>query len=178
MGGLFVVVFGFFWVFNFSSLPISSPAIIKISGREGLLDIRLFYSAREAFAAVSHYGEEGRRLYLGFLAADFIFIIFYSTAFAFLMTLVAKSVCGKRPSWLRLNVLPLGIGFFDCLENICILAMLVIYPLNSTALGTISGIATLSKWLLTLTAGFCLVGGGMMILLRRLGCWRCPIPRP
>ena len=177
MGGLFIVVVGFFWLFNFSSLPISNPAIIKISGQKGLLDTRLFYSARDAFAALSHYGEEGRRLYLAFLAADFIFILSYSVAFALLMTRVACSVCGKGSSWLRMNVLPLGIGFFDCVENICILVMLTTYPLNNIAIGTVSGIATLSKWLLTLVTGLCLAGGGMIMLLHRLGCRRCSSPR-
>jgi len=174
---LFIVVFGFFWLFNFSRLPISNSEFIKLSGQEGLLDTMLFYSSQEAYTALTHYGEEGRRLYLGFLAADFIFIIFYSVAFAFLMTMVVFSVCGKGSSWLRLNLLPLGIGFFDCVENICIFGMLNIYPLNSTILGTISGSATGCKWLLTMVLISCLVYGGIIILLRRFGFRHCPISK-
>ena len=177
MGGLFIIVFGFFWLFNFSHLPVSNSEFVKLSGQEGLLDTILFYSSQEAYTALIHYGEDGRRLYLGFLAADFIFIIFYSVAFAFLMTKTVFSVCGKRSSWLILNLLPFGIGFFDCVENICIFGMLKIYPLSSTILGTISGSATGCKWLLTMVVTFCLVYGGIRISLRRFGFRHCPASR-
>jgi len=174
---LFLVVFGFFWLFNFSPLPVSNSEFIKLSGHEGMLDTMLFYSAQDAFTALTHYGEEGRKLYLDFIAADFLFIIVYSFAFAFLMTIIVLAVCGNGSFWLKLNVLPLGIGFLDCVENICILGMLRIYPLNNTVLGTISGIATLCKWLLTMAVISCLVYGGIMILLRRLGFRRCTVRR-
>ncbi len=172
---LFLFVFGFFWLFNFSRLPISNSEFIKLSGQEGLLDTMLFYSSQEAYTALTHYGEEGRRLYLGFLAADFIFIILYSITFSFLMTMAVFTVYGKESSWLRLNLLPLGIGFFDCVEDICILGMLGLYPLNSTVLGTISGSATACKWLLTLVVIFCLVYGGIIIFLRRFGSRHWPV---
>jgi hypothetical protein len=95
---LFLVVFGFFWLFNFSSFPISNPEFIKLSGHEGFLDTMLFYSAQEAFTAMSHDGEEGRKLYQVFLAADFLFIIFFSFAFSFLMTVTcpATALRGTR----------------------------------------------------------------------------------
>jgi hypothetical protein len=174
---LFFVVLGFFWVFNFSPFPISNPEFIKLSGQEGLLDTMLFYSSQEAFAAMGHYGEEGRNLYMVFLSADFIFIIFYSFAFSFLMTVTVRSVCGHGSLWLTLNLLPLGIGFLDCVENICILMMLRIYPSNNAVLGTISGYVTLSKWLLTVAVISCLIYGGVILLLRHFGFKKCTVQR-
>lgn len=172
---LFLIVFGFFWVFNFSPLPISNAEFIKLSGQEGLLDTLFFYSSQEAFTALTNYGEEGRELYLGFLTADFIFIIFYSFAFAFLMTIVVRAVCGNNSHWLKLNVLPLSIGFFDCIENISILGMLKIYPLNSTVLGTVSGSITLCKWILTIVTISFLIYGSIIILLRQCGLKNCAV---
>lgn len=174
---LFLVVFGFFWLFNFSPFPISNAEFSKLSGHEGLLDTMIFYSTQEAFTAMTHYGEEGRNLYHVFLATDFLFIMFYSFAFSFLMTATLRSVCGHGSSWLKLNLLPFGIGFLDCVENICILMMLKIYPSSNIVLGTISGYATLSKWLLMVTVISCLIYGGIILILRHFGFKRCAVQR-
>jgi hypothetical protein len=172
---LLLVVLGFFWLFNFSPLPISNSEFIKLSGHEGLLDAMPFYSAQEAYGALTHYGATGRKLYLKFLAADFLFILVYSLAFALLMTRTVRAVCGEGASCLTLNVLPLGIGLFDCVENLCILGMLLVYPVNNTVLGTLSGAATLCKWLLTLAAISCLLCGSIVLLIRRLGSKPCHV---
>jgi hypothetical protein len=164
-------------LFNFSRLPVSNSEFVKLSGHEGLLDTMLFYSAQEAYAALTHYGEEGRKAYIGFIATDFIFIIVYGTALSFLMTATIFSACGNGSFWLKLNLLPFGIGFFDCVENICILGMLSVYPLISTILGTISGIATGCKWLLTMVVISCLVYGGIIILLHRFGFRHGPVSK-
>jgi hypothetical protein len=177
MSALLLAAIGFFWLFNFSSLPISNPELMKVSGGEGLLDVRLFYSAKEAYIALSHYSPSGRKYYLGFLAADFIFISIYSLGFAFMMTRTIRGVCGNRSPWLLLNVLPFFIEFFDCLENSCILGMLLIYPDSSLILGTLSGIATVSKWILTMSAVLSLVYGGVILLTRRLGFNHCRVER-
>ncbi|MBF0526303.1 MAG: hypothetical protein HQK56_14560 [Deltaproteobacteria bacterium] len=169
MLALFLVVFGFFWLFNFSPLPFSNSEFVKLSGHEGLLDAMPFYSAQEAYTTLTHYGVAGRKLYLRFLATDFVFIPFYCLSFAFLMTQIIRAVCGPGTSWLMLNSLPFGVAFFDCAENICILGMLGLYPGSNTILGTISGVTTLCKWLLTLATASCLVYGGFVLLVRRLG---------
>lgn len=173
MLALLLAAFGFFWLFNFSPLPLSNPELIKLSGHEGLLDSMPFYSAQEAYTALTHYGAEGRKLYLRFLAADFIFIPTYSLGFSLLMTRTIRAVCGNSGSWLSLNLLPLCIGLFDCVENLCILGILFLYPDNSTILGTLSGFVTSGKWLLTLPAALCLAYGGVVLLMRRLGFMYC-----
>ena len=177
MLALFGLCFGFFWLFNFSPLPLSNAAFVKLSGHEGLLDTMLFYSAQEAYTSLTHYGAAGRKLYPLFLAADFLFIPAYSFAFAFLMTLTVRALCGEKTWWSALNLLPLGIGLFDCMENLCILGMLSLYPGSNPVLGTLAGGATLSKWLLTLTALSCLIIGGILLLANRLGFRPCPVCR-
>ena len=166
---LFLIVFGFFWLFNFSPFPVSNAEFIRLSGHEGLLDTMFFYTAQEAFMALAHYGEKGRELYQIFIAADFLFIIFYSFAFAFLMTAITRLVYGENSLWSRLNLLPLTIGFWDCIENICIYSMLRVYPSNNAVLGTISGYATLLKWLLTVVLILFLIYGSILLLLHYLG---------
>jgi hypothetical protein len=99
MLALLLAAFGFFWLFNFSPLPISNNELIKLSSSEGLLDVRPFYSAAEAYSALTHYGAAGREFYLRFLAADFIFIPVYSLGFGLLMARVVRAVCGAGSPW-------------------------------------------------------------------------------
>ena len=47
--GLLICAAGFFWLFNFSALSLSDPGLKRVSGGEGLLALRLYYSAQEAF---------------------------------------------------------------------------------------------------------------------------------
>ena len=164
---------GFFWLFNFSTLPLSNPELVKLSGQEGLLDLMPHYSAKEAFAALSHYGPAGRDLYLRFLAADFVFIPIYSLGFAFLMTRTLRAVCMENTTWSWLSLLPFGIGLFDGIENLSILTMLSLYPEASVVVGTLSGIATLCKHLLTLLTLLSLGYGGVILLMQQFGFKPC-----
>jgi hypothetical protein len=160
---------GFFWLFNFSALPLSNPELKRLSRGQGLLDLMWYYTAQEAFAILCRYGTAGRELYLRFLAADFVFIPVYSLGFAFLMTRAVRAVCTQGNSWLWLNLLPFGIGIFDSVENLCILVMLNLYPDTAVVFGTLSGIATLCKSVLTLLALLSLGCIGLIWLMRRLG---------
>ena len=165
---LFSASIVFLWMFNVSSLPLSNPELVKISGREGLLDLMVFYSAEEAYAALGHYGPTGRALYYRFLAADFVFIPIYSFGLVLLMTRNVQVVCNDSQAWLWLNVLPFGIGFFDCIENLSIFGMLGHYPGYSLALGTLAGVSTLCKYALTVLVLSMLAYGGVVLLGRKL----------
>ncbi len=169
MSVLLVAAAWFFWQFNFSSLPVSNRALVKISGHDGLLDLRLFYTAPEAFATLSHYGEAGRELYVKFLAVDFIFIPIYSLGLGFLMTWLVRAAFRGDPARLRLNLLPLGIGILDATENVFILAMLALYPNSNLVIGTLSGIATFCKFVLTFLAALCFVYLLASVALQRWG---------
>ena len=114
----------------------------------------------------------------GFLAADFVFILVYSLGFAFLMTRAVRAVCTRGNSWLWLNLLPFGIGIFDSVENFCILVMLSFYPDTVVVFGTLSGIATLCKYVLALLALLTLGCLGLILLLRRLSFKHCAANRP
>lgn len=168
MAALLLAVIGFFWLFNFSSFPLSNPQLVKLSGGEGLLDLKPFYSPHEAFAALGRYGTEGRALYRRYLAADFVFPWVYGFGFALLMTRTVRAVFGEKTPWLKLNLLPLAVAAFDYVENICILRMLSTYPEFSPSMGTLSGIATLGKTVLSAIGLLSLAIGGFVVLKGRL----------
>lgn len=168
-GVLLLASAGFLGLFSFSASPLSNAEMTRISGGEGFLDVKPFYSAQEAFAALGRYGTEGRELYQRFLIADFAFPLAYGLGLAFLLTRTARAAWGIGTPWLRLNLLPLGIALFDYVENLCTLGMLNVYPGTSLTLGSLAGIATLSKHLLTFATFLCLAFGGLSLLVRRLG---------
>jgi hypothetical protein len=169
---LLLVVAVFFWLFNFSSMPFSNPSLMKISGGVGLLDVMPYYSGHEAFAMLNQYGAQGRDLYLRFLVADFMFIPAYSLGFALLFTRTLRAKFREHDTWLWLNLLPLACGLFDCLENLCVLGMLFMYPGTSLALGTLSGLATLGKTVLTFVSLLCMGSLAMSLLIRRMSSLR------
>jgi hypothetical protein len=139
----------FFWLFSFSSLPLSSPELRKLSNGEDLLDIRFHYSAEEAFQALDRYGTAGRALYLRFLAADCIFAPIYGFAFALLMTRLSRGILSPSSRLNRINLLPLLIVTSDLAENTFIFLLIQTYPKQNYLVGSLAGIATLTKWSLT-----------------------------
>src|ERR1051325_7548646 len=160
---------GFSWLFNYSSFPFSNPELLKLSGGEGLLDLLPFYTAEKAFTALGHYGTAGRALYSRYLGADFIFLPVYAFSLALLVTRTVQATWGEGSTRLWLNLLPFGIALFDIVENLCIMAMLNTYPATYVTLGTLSGVATFGKTLLTTATLICLAYGGLVLLLRRIG---------
>jgi len=166
MFGLLSCAAFFFWLFNFSTLPLSNPELKRVSNGEGLLDLRLYYSAQEAFQTIESYGPQGRALYLRFLAADFVFVPIYGLAFALLFSRVALTLWGRASSRLRVNLLPLGIVLADFVENICLFLLLTGYPEHSLFVGTLAGMATLTKHVLTFSALLFLAYGCLRLLMR------------
>lgn len=165
---LMLAVAAFFWLFNFSSVSFSNPSLIKVSESAGLLDTLSYYDAEQAYALLYRYGTEGRKLYLKFLVVDFMFIPVYAVGFSLLFTKLIRARYGESGAWLWLNLLPIAIGLFDCLENFCILNMLHIYPVSNRALGTLSGLATLGKTILSIFSLLCLGYFGIALLLQRM----------
>lgn len=136
---------GFFWLFNFSELPVSNPTLMRLDGGVGLLDLRWFYTAGAAYRALESYGAAGRAFYLHFLAADFVFIPLYGFGFALLIRRVSRAAWGETTPWRHAALLPLATALLDCVENLCTLSALLLYPARSTTLGTLGGLATLAK---------------------------------
>jgi len=169
MVSLLIAVACFFWLFNFSALPLSNPELKRVSNGEELLDLRLYYSAQEAFRTIESYGAEGRALYLRFLAADFVFVPIYGLGFALLFTRMALALWGRSSSRMWINLLPLGIVLADFLENICLLLLLTGYPERSLFVGALAGVATLTKHVLTFSALLFLVIGCLSLLTRGFG---------
>lgn len=134
IGGLRVL----FLVIQFLGATVN-PALVKLSGREGLLDLKLYDTAQQAFTMLDRYGAVGRALCFRFLAAAVVFIPVYSLGFAFLLARILRKLCAVDSAWRLLSLLPLGIGGFDIIENSTMLSMRLLYPHGSGAIDALAG---------------------------------------
>lgn len=158
---------GYFWVFNFSSLPFSNPALIAAGCGEGLLDLRPYYNASAAHQALDCYGNRGRAIYQRFLVADMSFVLIYGSGFTLLLSRLLASLTTPASRWRIANLLPLSVAIADAMENILLFTMLAAYPRFLPMLGDLAGLATLLKGVLTVASLATLVGCVGTLLWRR-----------
>lgn len=168
MIALFLGVAFFFWLFNFSSFPVSDPELRRLSNGEGLLDVRFYYTAQEAFRAMDRYGVPGRALYLRFLALDSIFAPLYGLAFSLLFTRLTRKIHYSTSRWNKTNLLPIAIATTDITENVCLFLLLEAFPKKYHVVGSLAGIATLTKWCLTIVTLGVLIFQCLYLVMRRL----------
>jgi hypothetical protein len=93
------------------------------------------------------------------LTGDILYPIVYTLFFSLAITWLFQRGFASTSSMHKYNVVPFGGWFFDLLENICIVAMLSIYPSTPALLAWISTIFTSVKWLFAVeSVGLLLVG--------------------
>jgi hypothetical protein len=134
--------------FNAVVLPAQSAKIAAGSGGSGPIDLQLFYAPEKVFGMIASYSPEVRASYRTFeMTGDIIYPIVYTLFFALLITWLFQRGFVSNSNMQKYNVVPFGAWLFDLLENICIVTMLSIYPSTPSALGLVSGVITLIKWL-------------------------------
>ena len=71
--------------------------------------------------------------------------ILYTLAFSLLISWLFQRSFKPGSKLQKLNVLPVGAGIFDLLENICIVTLLTVYPAQPAVVAWLSTICTMSK---------------------------------
>ena len=136
---VFVLVY---FIFPFYLLP-------KILPQGQPLDLYLYYTPVEAYSLIDSYGEENRRAYaLGSATIDMLYPLCYSTFLGLVLTFFIVRCYHKdsKIHWFRL--FPYSLMVADFFENICIIAMLTNFPEKLPKIALLSGLLTLTKWLL------------------------------
>ena len=124
------------------------------------LDLMFFYTPEQAFAMMDKYGEAGRSIYLRIeLTADIIYPIIYTLFYGLLISwLFQRSFTPENPMQ-KWNLMPVGAWFFDLLENVGIVTMLMTYPAKPAILAWITMLFGSLKWAaFVVTIGLVLVG--------------------
>lgn len=141
-GWLILALFAAFVAFMAVTLPALQAAP---GGSIVSLDAQLFYTPEEAFSTVASYGDAAPFWIRMYLTWDIVNPILYTLAFGLLISWLFQRSFKPGSKLQKLNVLPVGAGLFDLLENISIVILLAVYPAQPTVLAWISTICTVSK---------------------------------
>ena len=125
------------------NLPLADPTLISMS-----LDGRFGYTPEHAFSAVASYGDKGRVQMIWIHLGDFILITLYTSMFCLSISWLFQRGFKLDSRMRRLNLVPLLGGFFDAMENIWIITMILVYPAQPTTVAWLSTISTMSKYIM------------------------------
>ena len=130
---LFIV---FFILINFSGIGVAG--LLKITGGPNILDFEFGYNRNEAYQMLTALRNEGRSFYLTrILPIDFIFPLSYMLLYFGWIAFLIKHIHGicNNCSFVKHNriykyllFIPILATFFDFIENIGIISMLINYP--------------------------------------------------
>ena len=146
--------------FNAVILPGQQAKLQAGSGGTGPIDLQFFYTPEKVYGMIASYGDEVRASYRTFeLTGDIIYPIVYTLFFSLVITWLFQRGFASNSSMHKYNVVPFGAWLFDLFENLCIVAMLSVYPSTPVALAWVSTIFTMTKWLFILPTALLLLYG-------------------
>lgn len=144
-GWLILSVFAALVLFMAITLPLLS-LIYPAADEMVSLDDPVFYTPEEVFSIVESWGDGGRTYQLWLhltwdLIVPILGFLFVGLSVSWLLQR------GFRPGskLQKLNLLALG-SVFDLLENICLMIMIVVYPVRPVAVAWLKTIFTMNKY--------------------------------
>lgn len=112
------------------------------------LDLMFFATPDKIFDMIERYGESGRVFYRNIeLTVDIVYPIVYLFAFGLLISWLFKRGFASNNSMRQWNIMPIGMWFFDLLENLNIVTLLTLHPAEPIILGWTLFIFSAVKWL-------------------------------
>lgn len=142
-------------------MPLAAGILAFVANNSVLpLDLLFFYRPQQAFDMMDKYGEAGRAFYLRIeLTADILYPIIYTMFLGLLLSWLFQRAYAPDSPMQKLNVMPVGTWFFDMLENLGIVSMLMVYPSKPDLLAWITMIFGSLKWgLFVVTVGLAMAG--------------------
>jgi len=125
------------------NLPLADPTLVSMS-----LDGQFAYTPEQAFSAVASYGDNGRDQMIWIHLGDFFLITLYTSMFCLSISWLFQRGFKLDSRIQKLNLVPLLGGFFDVMENIWIMAMILVYPAQPTIVAWLSTISTMGKYIM------------------------------
>lgn len=141
-GRLILTLLVAFVAFEAATLPALQGAP---GGSIESLDARFFYPPGEAFSTVGAYGDAGPFWIRVYLTWDIVNPIMYTLIYSLIISWLFQRGLKPESMMQRMNVLPIGAGLFDLLENISIVTLLATYPARLTGVAWLSTVCTMSK---------------------------------
>lgn len=144
------------------NLPLADPGLISMS-----LDGQFAYTPEQAFSAVASFGDDGRAQMIWIHLADFILITLYTLMFCLSISWLFQRGFKLDNRMQRLNLVPILGGFFDLMENIWIITLILSYPAQPTVVAWLSTISTTGKYIMGIPIVLLLVIGLVKAAMNR-----------
>lgn len=127
--------------------PFGIAELKSITGGIGVLDMEVFYTPDQAYAFLAAMGEAGRSFELThIIPLDLLVPFFYALFLSTFITWLLHRWLPVGSGWHRLNVVPVIGALFDYLENLGIIAMLLVWPVQVQGVAPITMAATFLKF--------------------------------
>jgi hypothetical protein len=131
------------------------------------LDGKFAYTPEQAFSAVASYGDANRAQMIWIHLADFFLITLYTLMFCFSISWLFQRSFSLDNRMQRLNVVPILGGFFDVLENVWIITIILVFPAQPTVVALLSTISTTGKYIMGVPIVLLLVIGLVKAAMNR-----------
>ncbi|MBL1215690.1 MAG: hypothetical protein D8M61_20270 [Ignavibacteriae bacterium] len=131
----------------FVMLFVTIPNVMNYANGMELFDLQpTGYSAEYAKALLDTLGSEGRQAYLYYqIPLDMVYPLLFALTYSLMLFYLFKKILKTNSKLFALSIVPLIAGFFDYLENIGIIIMLVMYPGFSTITANVTNIFSILK---------------------------------
>ena len=129
-------------------MPLVDGLMKSGTGLEQPLDLMFLATPDKMFAMIEQYGEYGRVFYRNVeLTVDILYPIVYTLAFGLLISWLFQRGYKSDSRMQKLNVVPVGMWFFDLMENLGIVTMLTMWPSQPVALAWLTTVISTIKWI-------------------------------
>ena len=154
-----------FAVFTALVLPAQAEAGAFYTVRYAAPDTSVWYFPDDLYAAAEAWGRDGRAAYVhARVTFDVIWPMVYGTLLMTTLAWVWARGTASGSRWRGVALIPVVAVALDYAENICTATVMARYPARTPVLAELAPLFTAGKWL-TLSAGFLLLGIGVIIAL-------------
>lgn len=147
-----LLLFCLFVLFNF--------LLSSFMPKEYALDLKFAYSVEEAYTAIGHLDLDQRQIYrFGIWVFDMPYMVVYCLLFSGILMKLWKN---KTTAWI-----PLSVFVMDLFENLAVLRILKLYPVQNDSLAILASCFSTTKWVLVGILILALFTGLFLILSSR-----------
>jgi len=155
-------------------LPGMSRITTAQGQKAGIPDLSFWYSSQRLYGIAESYGESGRMDYIKMHAGfDIIWPVLYVSFLAVSLSWIFKRLSGAKEDsdgrygfLRRWNLIPVGAGVFDLLENIFTSVVMLRYPGNSPVCAFLAPFATMLKWIMVMFSVMGLITGLVLLIYK------------
>ncbi len=146
------------------------PNVVSYADGMKVLDMQpTGYSAEYANTLLNRLGSEGRDYYLyKQIPMDMIYPFLFAITYSLLLIYLFKKSFNIESKMHYLTIVPLFGGFFDYLENIGIIVMLLDYPDFSTLLANVTNVFSILKSVSTTLFFILLFVGAVGLIMKKI----------